>query len=105
MVKNSIKIEVALAFPTEQHLVALDVAAGTSVRDAIRQSDIFSLFDTEISEELRNLDYGIGVFGKEIKDFEIYDLQDGDRMEIYRPLLLDPKQARLKRAQKQKMSK
>lgn len=104
MAKNRINIEVTLAFPREQQLVALTVEAGTSIRSAIEQSGIFSLFN-HIPPELVNLEYGVGIFGQEIKDIDSYDLQEGDRIEIYRPLLIDPKQARFKRVAKKETEK
>lgn len=99
MAKNSINIEVVLAFPQQQQLVALNVELGTSIRNAVEQSKIFSLFNN-VPKEVVNLEYGVGIFGQEVKDIDSYSLQEGDRIEIYRPLLIDPKQARFKRVAK-----
>jgi len=101
MAKDKINIEVALAFPYEQQLVALRVELGTSIRSAVEQSKIFSLFNN-VPAEVLNLEYGVGIFGQEIKDIDNHSLQEGDRIEIYRPLLIDPKQARFKRVAKKK---
>jgi len=101
MAKNKINIEVVLAFPYEQQLVALRVELGTSIRSAVEQSKIFSLFNN-VPAEVLNLEHGVGIFGQEIKDIDNHSLQEGDRIEIYRPLLIDPKQARFKRVAKNK---
>lgn len=99
MAANKFKVEVALAFPARQKLVEVWVSPGTRVREVIEQSDIFTAFD-EVPQAVRDLEYGVGLFGKEIKDPDNYVLQEGDRVEIYRPLLLGPQQARVQRAQK-----
>jgi putative ubiquitin-RnfH superfamily antitoxin RatB of RatAB toxin-antitoxin module len=43
----------------------------------------------------------MGIFGKAIKQPGQHEVQEGDRIELYRPLMIDPKQARLNRAKKQ----
>lgn len=89
--ENSIQIEVAFATPAKQKIVECRVEAGTSARDAVRVSGIERYFP-EI--DLDNSD--LGVFGKAVVDD--YELQDGDRIEIYRPLIADPKEIRRQRA-------
>ena len=92
-----IQIEVAYATPAEQKILTLEVAEGTTVHQAIEQSGINQHFP-EI-----NLDnYQAGVWNKLEKQPTGRVLADGDRIEIYRPLLIDPKQARLNRAAKNK---
>jgi len=84
-------IEVAYATPAKQLIVECSVARGTPARDAVRQSGIeehFPEIDTDSCE--------LGVFGKAIATD--YELQDGDRIEIYRPLIADPKEVRRQRA-------
>ena len=54
---------------------------------AIRQSAIGDLFPEEDFS-----DYQVGIWGKLVK--RSYSLKDGDRLEIYRPLLIDPREAR-----------
>ena len=98
---SKICIEIALAFPEEQHIARVKVPQGASPITAIKLSNIFDLFN-EVPEDVRSLKYGIGIFSKEIKDPHNYSLKDGDRIEIYRPLLLDPKQTRLRRARSQR---
>ena len=104
MVADKIKVEVVLAFPTVQKIIEVEVPPACSIREAIQYSDIFVAFD-EASTAIRNLENGVGIFGKEIKDIDGYVLQEGDRIEIYRPLLLDPRQIRMKRAKKSSQEK
>ena len=89
--ENSLQIEIAFATPAKQKIVECRVHPGTSVRDAVRHSGIDRYFP-EI--DLDNSD--LGVFGKAVADD--YELQDGDRIEIYRPLIADPKEIRRQRA-------
>ena len=84
-------IEVAYATPARQKILECYVAKGTSPRDAVKQSGIIQFFP-EIDVE--NCD--LGVFGKIITPD--YELREGDRIEIYRPLIADPKEIRRQRA-------
>lgn len=86
-------IEVAYATPEKQKILECRVAKGTSPRDAVKQSNIIQFFP-EI--DLENCD--LGVFGKAVAPN--YELQQGDRIEIYRPLIADPKEIRRQRAAK-----
>lgn len=88
------RIEVVLAMPDRQELVALDVADGANIADAIAQSDILELFEGFELDASR-----VGVFGQKAKLDQV--LRDGDRVEIYRPLLIDPKELRRQRALKE----
>jgi putative ubiquitin-RnfH superfamily antitoxin RatB of RatAB toxin-antitoxin module len=86
-------IEIAYATLELQKIIECYVDPGTSPREAVRQSGIKQYF-AEI--DLDNCD--LGVFGKSIA--EDYILVDGDRIEIYRPLIADPKEVRRQRAAK-----
>jgi uncharacterized protein len=89
--EGQFEVEVAYAKPDEQVILTLKGAPGLTVRQAIEQSGMLVRFP-EI--DLANSD--VGVFGKLAKlDSE---LQPGDRVEIYRPLIADPKEQRKKRA-------
>ncbi len=90
-----IRVEVAFARPDKQKIIALDVEEGVSAVDAVKRSGIVTLFP-EIDPDNDNM----GIFGKAIKNPSAHELRDGDRVEIYRPLKIDPKQARLNRAKK-----
>lgn len=97
MATDLIAIEVALAFPKEQHLIKVMVPRGTSMQRAVKLSGIFDKFSV-MPDDVRQMEHGMGIFGKEVKDTEDYELKAGDRIEIYRPLLIDPKEARISRA-------
>jgi hypothetical protein len=84
-------VEVAYATPQKQIILECEVALGSSAREVVRQSGIEQHF-AEI--DLDNCD--IGVFGKPVADD--YQPSDGDRIEIYRPLIADPKEVRRQRA-------
>ncbi|MDH3219803.1 MAG: RnfH family protein [Gammaproteobacteria bacterium] len=84
-------IEVAYATPAKQEILECKIDPDTSLRAAVRLSGIGNLFP-EINFETCDL----GVFGKVVPDD--YELQDGDRIEIYRPLIADPKEIRRQRA-------
>ena len=86
-----ILVEVAYAAPQKQVILECEVTSGTGARDVVRQSGIEQHF-TEV--DLDNCD--IGVFGKAVADD--YQPIDGDRIEIYRPLIADPKEVRRQRA-------
>ena len=90
-----IRIEVACALPDQQQVKVLNVEAGCTARQAVALSGI-----AEIFPDLALAECTLGIFSKVIEDPERYVLVDGDRVEIYRPLLLDPKEARRQRAKK-----
>lgn len=89
-----LKIEVVYGLPDKQVLKKMNVQNGCTAREAVCQSgldEIFSELDLQIAP--------LGIFGKSVKDETL--LRDKDRIEIYRPLLIDPKEARRKRVQNQ----
>ena len=85
------RVEVAFAKPGQQVILTLDLAEGATAKIAILQSGILQRFP-EIDLEKNK----IGIFSKPCKLDHI--LRQGDRVEIYRPLLADPKDARRTRA-------
>lgn len=92
---DAIDVEVVYGLPQEQALLRLTVPAGTTAREAVRLS--------RLAERFAGLDPErdpLGVFGKLLKEPEAYVLQAGERVEIYRPLLIDPKEARRLRAER-----
>ncbi len=91
--ENKIKIEVAYARPDEQVIITLNVVPGTTIESAILESGILEKFP-----EIDISDCKVGVFGKLGKLDK--KLVAGDRVEIYRPLIADPKSVRKKRAGK-----
>ena len=84
-------IEVAYATPQKQLILECVVESDTPVREAVKRSGINQHFP-EI--DLENCE--LGVFGKAVA--ADYELTDGDRIEIYRPLIADPKEIRRQRA-------
>ncbi|WP_210404873.1 RnfH family protein [Hahella sp. CCB-MM4] len=95
MSELKIKVEVAYALPEKQKILQLDVVPGTTVSEAVKLSGITNVFP-EIDLENSKL----GIFGKAVTNPEVQEIREGDRVEIYRPLKIDPKQARLNRAKK-----
>ena len=91
MQNNRINIEVVYALPYKQLCLEIQVALGTTVGEALTISQINAQVD-----DLHLVDGKVGVFGKAVKLSQI--LRAGDRIEIYRPLLNDPKEARRRKA-------
>lgn len=88
---NKIPVEVAYALPDRQEIVMLEVLPGTTALEAAEQSGIDRLFpglDLDTSE--------LGIFGKVVKGDQ--RLRAGDRVEVYRKLIADPKEVRKRRA-------
>jgi len=94
------KVEVAYALPHEQKIIALEVSEGCTAYEAVVRSGI-----TEFFPEIDPDSAAMGVFGKAVKDPRAAVLKEGDRVEIYRPLIADPKEARARRAAKMKAKK
>ena len=95
---NQINIEIAYALPERYYLKSFQVDEGITVQTAITQSGILSQFP-EIDLSTNK----IGIFSRPIKLTDV--LKEGDRIEIYRPLLADPKEIRRKRAAEQAAAK
>jgi putative ubiquitin-RnfH superfamily antitoxin RatB of RatAB toxin-antitoxin module len=90
-VTDYLKVSVAYVGPNDQVLRPLEVRIGTTVREAIEQSAVISRcpeIDLAVNQ--------VGIFGKAAKLDQV--LEDSDRVEIYRPLIADPKEARKRRA-------
>ena len=94
-----ISVEVAYALPNKQRIVAVDVPVGSTAREAAKLSRIDTMFD---AVDLDTAD--MGVFGKSVKP-DVHIMQAGQRVEIYRPLLVDPKEVRKRRAEKMAQEK
>ncbi len=97
MVVLMINVEVAYALPDVQKIIALKVEENSTAYDAVIRSGIVETFP-EIDPETTPM----GIFGKAIRDPKSEVLKEGLRVEIYRPLIIDPKQARANRAAKKK---
>lgn len=84
-------VEVAYALPDRQVILQQAVAAGATIENVIRASGMLQQFpDIDLAHNK------VGVFGKLAKLSDT--LRPGDRIEIYRPLIADPKEVRKKRA-------
>ncbi|MBT3277577.1 RnfH family protein [Candidatus Thioglobus sp.] len=84
-------IEVAYALEDKQTLLTLEADTGTTLKQAIEISGILTLYpQIDLSQ------HKTGIFGKIAKLDTI--LREKDRVEIYRPLIADPKQVRKERA-------
>lgn len=95
MGQDQIQIEVAYATPERQQIIPLRVRKGTSVADCIAQSQIARYFpEIDLNEQK------VGIWSKAVK--LDHEPRDGDRIEIYRPLIADPKAIRRKRAEQAK---
>lgn len=86
-------VQVCYAKTDRQLLHDLSVPEGTTLHDAIRQSGVLAAMP-----EIDLATCRVGVYGK-LKALDTI-LQEGDRVEIYRPLIADPKESRRRRAQK-----
>lgn len=95
MVESVIVVEVVYAAVDRQMLLKVAVPVGTTLRAALAESGIAEQFP-----ELDPATCPVGIFGKVIADPESRQVQAGDRIEIYRALLADPKEVRRLRAAK-----
>jgi len=93
MVEELIAIEVAYALPDQQVIISLNLAKGVTVEQAITASKLL-----ELNPGINKTDLNVGIFGCACKLDDL--LKTGDRVEIYRPLHHDPKEARRQRALK-----
>ena len=84
-------VEVAYAMPYKQSLISIEIKNGSTLKEAIEASGILETF-----EQIDLTKDRVGIFAK----FASLDtiLRDKDRVEIYRPLVADPKKARKDRA-------
>jgi uncharacterized protein len=103
--QKSINVEVAYATPDRQLIIALIVSQGTTAYEAILLSKIVDEFPAIKPDKDK-----VGIFSKPLDGItrpgpKDYVLQELDRVEIYRPLIIDPKQARVERATKKSAAK
>ena len=87
--EGTISIEVVYAVSAEQFVVALSVPVGSTVRDAVERSGLLARIPECAHAP-------VGIFGRVVGRDVV--LRDGDRVEIYRKLVADPKLARRRRA-------
>ena len=98
MLSGQIAIEVVYALPDHQWVQALEVDAQTTVAQAVACSGLYQAFP-----QLADTTLTLGIYGKVVSPETV--LKKDDRIEIYRPLLVNPKQARRHRAEAKPRSK
>lgn len=91
-----IQIEVVYGLAHKQKLLSLSVSVGVTVEQAIIESGMLTLFS-----EIDLTENKVGIWNKAVKLSQT--VQDLDRIEIYRPLIADPKEVRKRRAEKAKL--
>ncbi|GGP71829.1 UPF0125 protein [Shewanella algicola] len=88
-------VDVIYALPKQQKIITVMVAPGTTFIDAVIQSNIVKFFPDIDLDNIK-----LGVFSRVVKHDDV--IQPGQRVELYRPLIADPKDVRRKRAEKAK---
>lgn len=100
MAEPSVTVEVAYALVDQQWLVSLNLPRGVTAREAALQSGL--------AAHVAPLDLAsvpLGIFGKALAKPEERVLEEGERVEIYRPLVADPKEVRKQRAARAALAK
>lgn len=92
---KKINIEVAYADSLKQHIVNVQLDNGSTIEQAIDCSGILMLFP-----DINLMRQKVGIFSKQKKLTDI--VKEGDRVEIYRTLTMDPKEARKKRVKEKR---
>ncbi|MEQ4531741.1 MAG: RnfH family protein [Mixta sp.] len=88
-----VTVEVVYALPEKQYLRQVKLAEGSSVEQAIQASGLLELrHDIDLTQNK------IGIYSRPVKLQD--EVNDGDRVEIYRPLIADPKELRRQRAER-----
>ena len=93
MAEATVRVSVVYATPAQEFVRELELRAGATVGEAIERSAIATVAGSDGIDPRR-----VGVFGRLVDPSAV--LRDGDRVEIYRPLTIDPKEARRRRARK-----
>ncbi|MCL1077082.1 RnfH family protein [Parashewanella spongiae] len=91
--QQSYDVDVVYALPKQQKIISVTITSGTTAIEALKQSKMQQFFPEIDLEKVK-----LGVFNNLIKHDT--ELQAGDRLEVYRPLIADPKDVRRRRAEK-----
>lgn len=95
---HKIQVEVAYALPEKQYLRRVSIPEDSTVEQAIIASGLLTLrTDIDLAKNK------VGVYSRSVKLTDT--VQEGDRVEIYRPLIADPKELRRQRAEQQSAKK
>ena len=89
-----LNIEVVYALPERQYVLPMQVAPATTVLQAVLQSGIAGLTGIDVEH------CALGIFSQRVLHPETQLVAEGDRIELYRPLQIDPKEARRLRAER-----
>lgn len=92
---SEIRVEVVYALPERQYLRTVKLEEGSTVEQAIAASGLL-----ELRKDIDLKNNKVGVYSRPVKLADI--INDGDRIEIYRPLIADPKELRRLRAERSK---
>ncbi|MEP6702347.1 MAG: RnfH family protein [Betaproteobacteria bacterium] len=95
MTQNTLTVEIVYALAERQSLLAMTVLRGTTVDQALAGSGLY-----ELHPELLGVALPTGIFGRIVGRDHV--LEDGDRIELYRPLVADPKASRNARVAKKR---
>jgi uncharacterized protein len=95
---SEILVEVAYALPKQQVIIPVKISGGATAEQAVQASGILQKFP-----EIDLAQNKLGIFGKLTKNDTV--LRERDRVEIYRPLIADPKEVRRQRAAEGKVMK
>jgi putative ubiquitin-RnfH superfamily antitoxin RatB of RatAB toxin-antitoxin module len=92
---SEIRVEVVYALPERQYLRTVKLEEGSSVEQAVKASGLLELrSDIDLKQNK------LGIYSRPVKLTDT--VNDGDRIEIYRPLIADPKELRRIRAERSK---
>ncbi|CAM3718128.1 MULTISPECIES: RnfH family protein [Rahnella] len=92
---SEIRVEVVYALPERQYLRTVKLEEGSSVEQAVKASGLLELrSDIDLKQNK------LGIYSRPVKLADT--VNDGDRIEIYRPLIADPKELRRIRAERSK---
>lgn len=91
---EQIQVEVVYALPEKQTVLSIAIESSENIESVIKKSGVLDKFpEIDLNKNV------VGIFGQKARLTDL--LHDGDRIEIYRPLVADPREIRRKRAARQ----
>ncbi|MBM7074412.1 RnfH family protein [Shewanella sp. 202IG2-18] len=91
--QNVFMVDVVYALPKQQKILQVKVNSGTTAIEVLKLSNLVTFFPEIDLESVK-----LGVFSNLVKHDRV--IEPGDRLEVYRPLIADPKDVRRRRAEK-----